>query len=149
MYQFVGLPAERCGPEGDRVAWAYRIASVNWILNLPKHPVYGELLELVQNKDHFVISSNVDMFFEKNGFDPKRIWEPQGDWRTMQCLTPCRPDAYWPSQPTIDAILPQIDYENFVVPASAVPRCPHCGGKVSFNLRGGDWYIESTYHAPG
>lgn len=51
----------------------------------------------------------------------------------------------FPSAPVIASVLPQIDRAAMLVPQSAVPTCPHCGGPVSFNLRGGDWFLEHKY----
>lgn len=147
MYQFVGLKASEYGPEGARIAWAYRIKSVAWILNLPKHKVYNDLVEALEGKNTFSITSNVDLFVEKHGFDKSLIWTPQGVWRYIQCLKPCRSDAVFEAQPFIDRILPLIDDETMLIPESAIPRCPHCGGDMSFNVRGGDWFIEERYRA--
>lgn len=129
--------------------------------------MYENLFEVVKNKNYFVITSNVDIFFEKNGFDVSRLWTPQGDWRYLQCLQPyvvymfpyviailahshfrffrCRDDAVWESAPTIERVYPQIDQATQLIPESAVPKCPHCNGPVSFNLRGGDWYLDTKY----
>lgn len=41
-------------------------------MNAPK-PVYNELLKLVQSKDYFVITTNVDHCFQKAGFDKKPL----------------------------------------------------------------------------
>ena len=50
--------------------WAYwsRYIWVNRFQDPPK-PVYEDLLELVKEKDYFVITTNVDHCFQKAGFD--------------------------------------------------------------------------------
>ena len=55
--------------------WAYwsRYIYINRYQNAPK-PVYDTLLRLVQDKDHFVITTNVDHCFQKAGFDKKRLF---------------------------------------------------------------------------
>ena len=54
--------------------WAYwsRYIYINRYMDAPK-PVYDDLLKLVQDKDYFVITTNVDHCFQKAGFDKKRL----------------------------------------------------------------------------
>ena len=58
--------------------WAYwsRYIYINRYQNAPK-PVYGTLFRLVQDKDYFVITTNVDHCFQKAGFDKKRLFYTQ------------------------------------------------------------------------
>lgn len=55
--------------------WAYwsRYIYINRYMDAPK-PVYEKLLELVRDKDYFVITTNVDHCFQKAGFDKKRLF---------------------------------------------------------------------------
>ena len=50
--------------------WAYwsRYIYINRYMDAPK-PVYDDILKLVQDKDYFVITTNVDHCFQKAGFD--------------------------------------------------------------------------------
>ncbi len=50
--------------------WAYwsRYIYINRYMDAPQ-PVYENLLELVRDKDYFVITTNVDHCFQKAGFD--------------------------------------------------------------------------------
>ena len=50
--------------------WAYwsRYIYINRYMDAPK-PVYNDLLKLVQDKDYFVITTNVDHCVQKAGFD--------------------------------------------------------------------------------
>ena len=59
--------------------WAYwsRYIYINRCLDPPK-PVYNALLELVKDKDYFVITTNVDHCFQKAGFDKRRCSIPRG-----------------------------------------------------------------------
>lgn len=60
--------------------WAYwsRYIYINRYTAAPK-PVYGNLLKLMQNKDYFVLTTNVDHQFQKAGFDKERLFYTQGD----------------------------------------------------------------------
>lgn len=50
--------------------WAYwsRYIYINRYMDVPK-PVYHDLLRLIQDRDHFVLTTNVDHCFQKAGFD--------------------------------------------------------------------------------
>jgi NAD-dependent SIR2 family protein deacetylase len=83
--------------------------------------------------------------FVRNGFDPDRIFTPQGDYALMQCLKPCR-NVTWATKPIIDRILPTVHpTTQEVTDPEVIPRCPHCGGPVFMNVRGGYWFIEEPY----
>jgi NAD-dependent SIR2 family protein deacetylase len=110
-----------------------------------RSPVYEGLRRLVGGKDHFVLTSNVDAMFVRNGFDPDRIWSIQGDYAFMQCLRPCS-TAVWPSAPVLQRALAAIDpATQEVADARCIPRCIRCGGDVFMNVRGGHWFVEEPY----
>ena len=69
--------------------WAYwsRYIYINRYLDAPK-PVYQELLKLVQGKDYFVLTTNVDHCFQKSGFDKHRLFYTQGDYGLFQSSKP-------------------------------------------------------------
>ena len=75
--------------------WAYwsRYIYINRYMDAPK-PVYEGLLELVKNKDYFVITTNVDHCFQKAGFDKRRLFYTQGDYGLFQCSEPCCQETF-------------------------------------------------------
>lgn len=60
-----------------------RYIYVNRYLDAPK-PLYEKLLELVRDKDYFVLTTNVDHCFQKAGFDKKRLFYTQGDYESIR-----------------------------------------------------------------
>jgi len=140
-YQLIGYeewePAEK---------WGYLATHVNEIRFRPHaHRLYPALLDLVREKDYFVMTSNVDALFARCGFDQERIFTPQGDYAAMQCLTPCQ-QRTWPSRPIIEEILTTIDAKTQrVTDAALLPKCPFCGAEVFLNVRGGDWFVDAPY----
>ena len=70
--------------------WAYwsRYIYLNRYMDPPK-PVYENLLELVKEKDYFVLTTNVDHCFQKAGFEKERLFYTQGDYGLFQCSEPC------------------------------------------------------------
>ena len=46
----------------------------------PPSEVHKKLLEVVHDKDYFVLTTNVDHLFQNNGFDKARLFYTQGDY---------------------------------------------------------------------
>ena len=140
-YQLIGYDSWT-----PRQHWAYWATHVNDVRFGPRpHPVYSWLRDLVASKDSFVLTSNVDAMFARNGFDPDRIFTPQGDYAAMQCRKPCKP-VVWPSQPSIELALKHLDQASFELSIpEAVPTCPTCGGDVFLNVRLDDGFVEVPY----
>ena len=60
-------------------AWWSRHIWVNRYMPIP-NDVYNKLLNLVKDKDYFVLTTNVDHCFQRSGFDRKRLFYTQGDY---------------------------------------------------------------------
>ena len=120
--------------------WAYwsRYIYINRYMDAPK-PVYDAILKLVQDKDYFVITTNVDHCFQKAGFDKKRLFYTQGDYGLFQCSEPC-------CQETVEneAVIRQMmeRQEDMKIPTELLPVCPHCGKPMTTNLRSDDKFAE-------
>ncbi len=72
--------------EETRWAWWARHIYFNRYIDAPK-PVYRELLELVRDRNYFVITTNVDHQFQRAGFDKKRLFYTQGDYGLFQSVS--------------------------------------------------------------
>ena len=120
--------------------WAYwsRYIFINRYTDAPK-PVYDELLALVQDKDYFVITTNVDHCFQKAGFDKKRLFYTQGDYGLFQCSEPCCQETF-DNEDTIRQMMEQ--QANMRIPSELLPICPHCGKPMTMNLRSDDKFVE-------
>ena len=126
--------------------WAYwsRYIYINRYQDAPK-PVYDDLLKLVQDKDYFVITTNVDHCFQKAGFDKKRLFYTQGDYGLFQCSEPCCQETF-----DNEAIIREMveRQENMKIPTELLPSCPHCGKPMTMNLRCDDSFVEDEgWHA--
>ena len=64
-------------------AWWSRHILLNRYQCAPK-PVYTELLELVRNRNYFILTTNVDHQFQLAGFNPDRLFQTQGDYGLWQ-----------------------------------------------------------------
>ena len=120
--------------------WAYwsRYIYINRYLDAPK-PVYDGLLKLVQDKDFFVITTNVDHCFQKAGFDKKRLFYTQGDYGLFQCSEPCCQETFENEAVIREMVRRQ---EDMKVPTELLPTCPHCGKPLTMNLRCDDTFVE-------
>lgn len=113
--------------------WAYwsRYIMINRYMYPPK-PVYKDLFSLVQDKDYFVITTNVDHCFQKAGFDKNRLFYTQGDYGLFQCSEPCHQKTY-DNEKHVRAMW---EFRHRMkIPTELVPHCPVCGKPMSMNLR--------------
>ena len=120
--------------------WAYwsRYIYINRYQDAPK-PVYEDLLKLVQDKDYFVITTNVDHCFQKAGFDKKRLFYTQGDYGLFQCSEPCCQETFDNEAVIREMVKRQ---EDMRVPTELLPVCPHCRKPMTMNLRCDDTFVE-------
>ena len=126
--------------------WAYwsRYILVNRYQDAPK-PAYENLLKLLQGKDYFVITTNVDHCFQKAGFDKKRLFYTQGDYGLFQCSDPCCQET-WDNEALIRRMAAQ--QKDMRIPTALIPTCPHCGKPLTMNLRSDDKFVEDEgWHA--
>lgn len=138
--------------------WAYwsRYIWVNRYMDAPK-PVYTQLLDLVRDKDYFVLTTNVDHCFQKAGFDKQRLFYTQGDYGLFQCSVPCHRKTYdnedavttmvlsqgWEIGPNNDLTVPEGVALSTTVPTELLPTCPVCGKPLTMNLRSDDTFVEN------
>ena len=120
--------------------WAYwsRYIFINRYQDAPK-PVYEDLLKLVQDKDYFVITTNVDHCFQKAGFDKKRLFYTQGDYGLFQCSEPCCQETF-DNETVIREMFKR--QKNMKIPTELLPFCPRCGKPLTMNLRSDNKFVE-------
>lgn len=120
--------------------WAYwsRYIYINRYMDAPK-PVYDDLLKLVQDKDYFVITTNVDHCFQKAGFDKKRLFYTQGDYGLFQCSEPCCLETF-DNEAVIQEMVER--QKDMKIPSELLQVCPHCGKPLTMNLRSDDTFVE-------
>ena len=138
--------------------WAYwsRYIYVNRYMD-PPTDLYKQLFQLVENKDYFVLTTNVDHCFQKAGFDKNRIFYTQGDYGLLQCSKPCHHETYDNEEIVKKMMVSQgyrIEAGKLTVPEGAqirrtvptelVPRCPKCGRLMSMNLRADNTFVQDA-----
>ena len=138
-----------------RWAWWARHIYFNRYIDAPK-PVYKELLELVADKDYFVITTNVDHQFQRAGFEKKRLFYTQGDYGLFQSVDSSNQKTYDNEEWVIAAMeaqgfvkdadgiyqVPDCGQVSMRIPADLIPVCPDDGSAVTMNLRADDSFVE-------
>jgi NAD-dependent SIR2 family protein deacetylase len=101
--------------------------------------LYKQLLALVNKKNYFVLTTNVDHWFQKTGFDKRRLFYTQGDYGLFQCSTPCCNETYDNEQMIRDMVAQQREMK---IPTKLIPKCPRCGKPMTMNLRSDDKFVQ-------
>ena len=149
-----GFYVMRLEPEVSWAFWARNIY-INRYLDPPK-PVYKDLLDLVRDKDYFVITTNVDHQFQRAGFDKKRLFYTQGDYGIFQSVNPAVRMTWDNEEWVMKALEAQgfIRDENGIfqipedgkvlmrIPPDLIPTCPVDGSDVTMNLRADNSFVE-------
>ncbi|CAK76518.1 unnamed protein product (macronuclear) [Paramecium tetraurelia] len=119
--------------------WGFYGHRLHMYRNAVPHDGFQILKKIFQNRDYFVITSNVDGQFQKAGFDSNHIYEMHGSIHKFQC-TPC--DKLYDAHQFKDL---SIDLEKFSA-ADPLPKC-ECKRLLRPNiLMFGDWdWISSIY----
>ena len=143
-----------------RWAWWARHICYNRYIDPPKD-AYGKLLALVQGKDYFVITTNVDHQFQRAGFDKKRLFYTQGDYGLFQSTNPAIRKTYDNGEWVMRAMeaqgfvrdadgvfqIPQGGV-SMTIPTALIPKCPDDGSDMTMNLRADDSFVEDEgWHA--
>lgn len=119
-------------------AWWSRHIMINRYQRAPE-PVYDDLRELIEDKDFFVLTTNVDHQFQLAGFEKERLFYTQGDYGLWQCSRPCHQKTY-----DNEAVVRQMwkEQQGMRIPSELIPRCPVCGEPMTMNLRSDDTFVQ-------
>ena len=100
---------------------------------------YVDLLELVKDKDYFVLTTNVDHQFQMAGFGKKRLFYTQGDYGLWQCSNACHNKTYDNEEAVRQMVAEQKDLK---IPSELIPKCPVCGSPMTMNLRCDNSFVQ-------
>lgn len=138
-----------------RWAWWARHIYFNRYVDVPKS-IYKDLLTLIEDKDYFVVTTNVDHQFQRAGFDKNRLFYTQGDYGLFQSLNPRNQNTYDNEEWVMKAMkaqgfvknedgvfdLPDGGRLSMRIPRGLIPRCPDDNSEVTMNLRADDSFVE-------
>lgn len=117
--------------------WARHIFANRY--DVGKTSVYQKLRKLVENKEYFVITTNVESQFWINGFEDERIFATQGDYGLLQCGKACH-DKLYPNENQVYEWLENTN--DFKIDSELIPYCPVCGEEMDLNLRKDNYFVE-------
>lgn len=111
---------------------------------LERKNCYRQLAELVKGKNYFIVSLCMDGLIHTADFDEKRIVEPCGDFKRMQCSEKCTADLYDADVMFLKQIEEVID-GSIESETLMCPVCPKCGKPLVFNNISAENYLEEGY----
>lgn len=119
-------------------AWWSRHILINRY-DCPIGKPYTDLLKLIESRDFFVLTTNVDHQFQRAGFDKKRLFYTQGDYGLWQCSKPCH-DKTYDNEEAVRAMVER--QRDMKIPTELIPKCPICGEPMTMNLRCDDSFVQ-------
>ncbi|GIP43426.1 hypothetical protein J45TS6_18850 [Paenibacillus sp. J45TS6] len=103
--------------------WAYIATLIKFVYDSDAGQPYLDLLQLLQDKDYFTVTTNQDTQFSKV-FPEEKVSAIQGDWRYFQCSDCCHDQVYW-NKELVENMYQNI--EGTRIPTELIPTCPKCG----------------------
>lgn len=138
-------------------AWWSRSIYFNRYIDAPSD-VYGNLKKIVEGKDYFVLTTNVDHQFQRAGFEKERLFYTQGDYGLFQSSRPTVAKTY-DNQEIVEKMLeaqgfvrdnagifqlPEGKTLKMSIPTELIPVCPDDGLPMTMNLRTDENFVEDA-----
>ena len=138
-------------------AWWSRHIYFNRYIDAPSD-VYGNLKKIVEGKDYFVLTTNVDHQFQRAGFEKERLFYTQGDYGLFQSSRPTLAKTY-DNQEIVEKMLeaqgfirnhagifqlPEDKKLKMLIPTELIPICPDDGLPMAMNLRADENFVEDA-----
>ena len=138
-------------------AWWSRHIYFNRYVDAPSD-VYGNLKKIVEGKDYFVLTTNVDHQFQRAGFEKERLFYTQGDYGLFQSSRPTVAKTY-DNQEIVEKMLeaqgfvrdnagifqlPEDKTLKMLIPTELIPICPDDGLPMAMNLRADENFVEDA-----
>ena len=138
-------------------AWWSRSIYFNRYIDAPSD-VYGNLKKIVEGKDYFILTTNVDHQFQRAGFEKERLFYTQGDFGLFQSSRPGLAKTY-DNQEIVENMLeaqgfvrdnagifqlPEDKKLKMSIPTELIPICPDDGLPMTTNLRVDENFVEDA-----
>ena len=138
-------------------AWWSRHIYFNRYIDAPSD-VYGNLKKIVEEKDYFVLTTNVDHQFQRAGFAKERLFYTQGDFGLFQSTRPTVAKTY-DNREIVEKMLeaqgfvrddegifqlPEDKKLKISIPTELIPICPDDGLPMAMNLRVDENFVEDA-----
>ena len=119
-------------------AWWSRMIILNRY-DCPVGKPYTDLIRLLEGRDFFILTTNVDHQLQRAGVDKTRLFYTQGDYGLFQCSLPCHRKTY-DNEAQVRAMAASESHMR--IDSSLIPRCPVCGRSMAMNLRSDGTFVE-------
>jgi len=129
------------GKQEERWAYWAKHISVNRY-DVPATELYKAIYRLVQDKEHFVLTTNVEYQFHKAGFTDKNVFMVQGDYGYFQCEKGCHKKLYYNEEQVKTMIAHTNDCR---IPTFLIPKCPVCGGEMDAYVHHSQYFIRDEH----
>lgn len=105
-------------------------------------PLHRLLLDALEEKRIYVISTNVDNQFTRAGLPEEKIFATQGSYELIQCKKGCHQKTYHVAE-----LFRQMNQarNDCKIPSHMVPKCPVCGGPMEMNLRSDQYFVQDEH----
>ena len=104
-----------------------------------KSELYRKILNIIKDKNYFVITTNTDGKFIQNDFDRDKVFEVLGSYSSFKCSKLCNKKLYDNETFVYKALTLTKDMK---VPEEIIPRCPKCNEELTINIRNTDNFLE-------
>lgn len=112
--------------EQPELAWGFIGTRMEKYDRTPPHTGFNILNEMLDGKEYFIITSNIDEHFQRAGFNPDRIFEFHGSIYNTQCMHHLECEVW---------LTPYIKLEPDGITASPpFPVCPVCSSECRPNI---------------
>lgn len=134
----------------DRRAWCYLVGQCrHFCCDGADDPTYQNLRRLVEDKPSFVLTTNVDRMFVRNGWSSNNVYSMNGDQGLLQCGSSTKKGCghVMDARPVWDALEPHINWETCrLADGVPAPTCPQCGLDALFpNTARGSFFISDHW----
>ena len=123
--------------------WAYIATLIKFVYESEVGKPYLDLLQLLEGKDYFIVTTNQDTQFSKL-FPEDKVSTIQGDWRYFQCSGPCHDKVYM-NEDQVEEMYKNI--EGTRIPTELIPTCPKCGQDMEPWVRSYTFLEGSLYRS--
>ncbi|KOR79198.1 NAD-dependent protein deacetylase [Bacillus sp. FJAT-21352] len=121
--------------------WAYLATEIKFIYDAEAGRPYLDLLQLLQGKNYFIVTTNQDAQFSKT-FPEEKVSPIQGDLRYFQCGSRCHDQVYF-NKEQVENMYANIDGTR--IPTELIPLCPKCGQEMEPWVRSYVFLEGSSY----
>src|SRR5699024_4514027 len=106
--------------------WAFLATEMKLIHDAEAGRPYLDLMQLLQGKNYFIVTTNQDAQFSKT-FPEEKVSPIQGDLRYFQCGSRCHDQVYF-NKEQVENMYANI--EGTRIPTELIPKCPKCGHEM-------------------